>query len=589
MANSTTHFLPYPIANARYSLPLSFRVSAGTPTDPTTPDTETSSDGGASFADCTEEITTGGSNGMGYLTLTGAETNFRMVLIAAKSANCLTTPAILHPRTLAIVGSGTLSAGSSGGGTLGTLLTYDVTGCFIRTTGGTGGGGTGGANNQARRILTYITSTGAFTVSTWETTPDATTTYDVLLPEGVTLGMLRTLNPATAGRTLVVDASGLADANMVKAGPTGSGTAQTAGDIYSKVSGLTFTVSNQVDVNVKDWAGAAVATPTNAGYPLIDIHSGTGTNQLSVSSGQVILQSGTGTGQLNFTSGVVQTDVAKIAGTAYASSELHTLASHDPGATLGTSTLTQTQVTGGAYALNSASFAFNAALDFSTTMKTSLNAATPAVTVSDKTGFSLANGSIASATFAAETGLKPIRSGTAQGGAATYITLDSGASASNNFYKHSLIYLTGGTGAGQVRQCYSYNGTNKNASVDQWTVNPDGTTTFAILPFDTDQLMLNMATDYDAGTLNTNISGSVNSVTLGVVLDATGLDAIPTTAPAGVAASFREMVVQLWRRAFKKSTLTTSQLKTYADDGTTVITTQAVTDDSTTQTMNGAT
>lgn len=39
--------------------------------------------------------------------------------------------------------------------------------------------------------------------------------------------------------------------------------------------------------------------------------------------------------------------------------------------------------------------------DFTATMKTSLNAATPSVTISDKTGFSLAAGSIASATFAA--------------------------------------------------------------------------------------------------------------------------------------------------------------------------------------------
>ena len=40
---------------------------------------------------------------------------------------------------------------------------------------------------------------------------------------------------ATADRTLVVDAAGLADANMVKAGPTGSGTAQTAGDIIGEI------------------------------------------------------------------------------------------------------------------------------------------------------------------------------------------------------------------------------------------------------------------------------------------------------------------------------------------------------------------
>ena len=37
--------------------------------------------------------------------------------------------------------------------------------------------------------------------------------------------------PATSGRSMVVDASGLVDANTVKVGPTGSGTAQTARDL----------------------------------------------------------------------------------------------------------------------------------------------------------------------------------------------------------------------------------------------------------------------------------------------------------------------------------------------------------------------
>lgn len=178
-----------------------------------------------------------------------------MLIIASKSANCLTTPAILYPRVLASVGTGTLSAGSAGGGTLGTLLAYDVTGCFIATTGGTGGGGTGGANNQARKIITYNTSSGAFTVApNWETTPDATTTYGVLLPEGLTLGSLKALNPATAGRTLVVDASGLGDANVVKVGPTGSGTAQAAGDLKTLID----TLATYVDTEV-----AAIKTKTD--------------------------------------------------------------------------------------------------------------------------------------------------------------------------------------------------------------------------------------------------------------------------------------------------------------------------------------
>jgi len=276
-------------------LPISFRTSAGTPTDPTTPDTEFSSDGGATFADTAEEITTGGTNGMGYLTLSGAETNNNFIWIAAKSANDLTTPVIVVPRILAIVGSGTLSAGSAGGGTLGTLLSYDVTGCFIRTTGGTGGGGTGGANNQARKIITYTTSTGAFTVSpNWETTPDATTTYDVLLPEGVTLGMLRTLNPTTAGRTLDVSTGGEAGLDWAN---VGSPTTTLA------LTGTTIAVTQKVDVDTIKTNpvvnGGTITFPTNA-----------------------------------------------------------TLSS-----------LTQTQVTGGAYALNSSSFAFNSGLDFTTTQK----------------------------------------------------------------------------------------------------------------------------------------------------------------------------------------------------------------------------
>lgn len=70
------------------------------------------------------------------------------------------------------------------------------------------------------------------------------------------------LRPATAGRTLVVDANGLADANVVKLGPTGSGTAQTARDV-----------------------GASV-----------------------------LLSTGTGTGQLDFTSGVVKANATQFSG-----------------------------------------------------------------------------------------------------------------------------------------------------------------------------------------------------------------------------------------------------------------------------------
>jgi hypothetical protein len=41
--------------------------------------------------------------------------------------------------------------------------------------------------------------------------------------------------PATSGRSIVVDAAGLVDANAVKVGPTGAGTAQTAGDLAARL------------------------------------------------------------------------------------------------------------------------------------------------------------------------------------------------------------------------------------------------------------------------------------------------------------------------------------------------------------------
>lgn len=70
----------------------------------------------------------------------------------------------------------------------------------------------------------------------------------------------------------------------------------------------------------------------------------------------------------------------------------------------------------------------------------------------------------------------------------------------------------------------------------------------------------------------------------GFSLAATGLDTIPTTQPSGVASTFREMVVQTWRRLFKKSTLTASAFKCYKDNGS-VGTTQTVSDDGATQEM----
>lgn len=91
------------------------------------------------------------------------------------------------------------------------------------------------------------------------------------------------LKPATAGRTLVVDAAGLADANTVKIGPSGSGTAQTARDVGASVllssgtgTGQVVLTSGKVDLSsaslqaIWDAATSALSTVGSIGKLLVD-------------------------------------------------------------------------------------------------------------------------------------------------------------------------------------------------------------------------------------------------------------------------------------------------------------------------------
>lgn len=74
-----------------------------------------------------------------------------------------------------------------------------------------------------------------------------------------------------------------------------------------------------------------------------------------------------------------------------------------------------------------------------------------------------------------------IRTGTAQAGASTTITLDASASATNDFYANARIDLIGGTGAGQTRLISSYVGSSKVATVNSaWATNPASDTVFVI-------------------------------------------------------------------------------------------------------------
>ena len=83
----------------------------------------------------------------------------------------------------------------------------------------------------------------------------------------------------------------------------------------------------------------------------------------------------------------------------------------------------------------------------------------------------------------------------------------------------------------------------------------------------------------------TTIPALINA---GVDLKSTGLDNISATEPTGLATTFRGKVCQLWARWFQKGEQTAEEFKLYQSDETTVASTQALSDDGTTQTQGKA-
>lgn len=119
-------------------------------------------------------------------------------------------------------------------------------------------------------------------------------------------------------------------------------------------------------------------------------------------------------------------------------------------------------------------------------------------------------------------GAPVVRSGTAQAGAAGSITLDASASAVSAFYLGNTVYLRSGTGAGQARSIYAYNGTTKVASVEpNWAVNPDNTTVFDVIPAPTNMADMTIANHDVPGTFGGDIVSpqDVATATKAAILD----------------------------------------------------------------------
>lgn len=83
--------------------------------------------------------------------------------------------------------------------------------------------------------------------------------------------------PATSGRSMVVDAAGLVDANAVKVGPTGAGTAQTAGDIPARLPAA-LDVNGFMKADVEDWKGATAPAMTGDAFARLGVPVGASTS-----------------------------------------------------------------------------------------------------------------------------------------------------------------------------------------------------------------------------------------------------------------------------------------------------------------------
>ena len=172
-------------------------------------DSEVSIDGGT-FADCTNEAAElATSSGMYALYLTGAEMTGKVISVIVKSSG-KTTPITLYPTRLPVLESGTAQAGAAGTVTLasGASAVNDFyNGLFVLIT----NNDPSGAQYQLRKIIDYAGSTRVATIeSNWGTNPSSASTYDILVPLGVSVHSwagTRVAEPATVGYPLITVAA----------------------------------------------------------------------------------------------------------------------------------------------------------------------------------------------------------------------------------------------------------------------------------------------------------------------------------------------------------------------------------------------
>lgn len=281
-----------------------------------------------------------------------------------------------------------------------------------------------------------------------------------------------------------------------------------------------FVVDLQAGADVRYYLGSAVPAADTAGYPKVTIKSGTGTGEASLSSGVIQaalttasrdatagavfdvatashLQTGSfgaalaptehGTAQaggastITLRSGAVATDAY------YAKQLLRIVAGTGAGQSEYISSYvgaTKVATMGAAWAVPPDNTSVYEIIGGGTIPGASAPTASQVASAVMEEAMS---GHTTAGSFGEFVNAAISRTGTAQAGTTTSITLDAGASATNNLYRYHNVEITGGTGAGEVSFITGYTGSSKVASVDPpFAVAPDATSKFALRKFGID-------------------------------------------------------------------------------------------------------
>lgn len=419
-------------------------------------------------------------------------------------------------------------------------------------------------HDVASAVQKAIVQISDYTGSTKTVTLVAGPTFTLAATDNISVMGPMPMQPATMGRQPVVDAAGVMDACAVKVGPSGSGTAQTAGDIIGDTNDIqsripAALVNGRMDSTI-DGTGmesGAVTAIVNGVWN----EDATG-HQTQGTFGQTIGDAGA-----NYS---MYAEVAVLRNSLVGSS----LGSVNDAAA--TTTSFKTTLTDVDDFFNDKLIVFTSGallgqsrpiLDFANTNGViTLEEALTSAPVNGVT-FTILNSHVhpvsqikSGLATSAELAKVPKSDGNVSWNATAAAQIQSEANDALTAYAPALASVCTEARLAELDAA--------NLPVDVAAVKSD---TAAILA--------------DTGTDGVVVASASKS---GYALSATGLDSIAATDPGGVATTWPQMLVQLWRRFFKKSTLTRTQLKTYADDGTTVVTTQSVSDDGTTQTQGAA-